>query len=297
MQRLMVSFVSLGMMFGSLIAGADGDTKAAALIKQARAALGGDSKLTKIQGLSAAGTLAREMGDRQVTGEIAIDVQLPDKMVRTDSMSPMGDATIVLMSGVNGETLIRNSKTLNAGPGLMVRMPAPPAAGSDAETQALRAARADLARFAVAFLLTPPASMPLEFTDGGEAESPDGKADVVNVKGPGSFAARLFIDKSSHRPLMLSYQGIAPRMVVQTMRGGPAPDPGTAQRHANEAAAAQPPSQAVDIQMFLDDYRPVDGVMFPHHVSRSVDGKTTEEWTFKTITVNPAFKPDAFSGK
>jgi hypothetical protein len=175
-------------------------------------------------------------------------------------------------------------------------MPAPPAAGSDAETQALRAARADLARFAVAFLLTPPASMPLEFTHGGEAESPDGKAEVVNVKGPGSFAARLFFDKSSHRPLMLSYQGVAPRMVVQTMRGGPAPDPAATERHANEAVAAQPP-QAVDIQMFLDDYRPVDGVMFPHHVSRSVDGKTTEEWTFKTIRINPAFKPDAFSGK
>jgi hypothetical protein len=296
MQRLMVSFVSLGMMLGSLIAGAEGDTKAVALLEQARAALGGGSKLAKVQGFSAAGTLAREMGDRQVTGELTIDVQLPDKMVRTDSMSPMGDATIVLINGVNGDTLIRNSKTLNAGPGLMVRMQAPPAAGSDAETQALRAARADLARFAVAFLLTPPASMPLEFTNGGEAESPDGKADVVNVKGPGSFAARLFIDKSSHRPLMLSYQGVAPRMVVQTMRGGPAPDPAAAGRHANEAAAAQPP-QAVDIQMFLDDYRPVDGVMFPHHVSRSVDGKTTEEWTFKTIKVNPAFKPDAFSGK
>ena len=295
MQRLMVSFVSLGMMLGSLLAGAEGDTKAAALLEQARAALGGGSKLSKVQGLSATGTLAREMGDRQVTGELTIDVQLPDKMVRTDSMSPMGDATIVLINGVNGETLIRNSKTLNAGPGLMVRMPAPPAAGSDAETQALRAARADLARFAVAFLLTPPPSMPLEFVHGGEAESPDGKADVVNVKGPGSFAARLFFDKSSHRPLMLSYQGVAPRMVVQTMRGGPPPDP-AAQGHGNEAAAAQPP-QAVDILMFLDDYRAVDGVMFPHHVSRSVDGKTTEEWTFKTIKVNPTFKPDAFSGK
>jgi hypothetical protein len=295
MQRVMVSFVSLGMMLGSLLAGAEGDTKAAALLEQARAALGGGSKLSKVHGLSATGTLAREMGDRQVTGELTIDMQLPDKMVRTDSMSPMGDATIVLISGVNGETLIRNSKTLNAGPGLMVRMPPPPAAGSDAETQALRAARADLARLAVAFLLTPPASMPLEFADGGEAESPDGKADVVNVKGPGSFAARLFFDKSSHRPLMLSYQGVAPRMVVQTMRGGPPPDAAAAQGHGNEAAAAQP--QAVDILMFLDDYRPVDGVMFPHHVSRSVDGKTTEEWTFKTIKVNPAFKPDAFSGK
>jgi len=297
MQRLMMSFLSLGMMLAGVIAGADGDEKAVALLKQARAALGGESKLAKVQGLSASGTLAREMGDRPATGELTIDVQLPDKMVRTDSMSPMGDATIVMLNGINGDTLLRNSKTLNAGPGLMVRMPSPPAAGSDAETQALRAARADLARFTVAFLLTSPASMPLEFTDGGEAESPDGKADVVNVNGPGSFAARLFFDKSSHRPLLLSYQGIAPRMVMQTMRGGPAPDAAAAQRHANEAAAAQPPPQAVDIQMFLDDYRPVDGVMLPHHVSRSVDGKTTEEWTFKTIKVNPAFKPDAFSGK
>jgi hypothetical protein len=49
--------------------------------------------------------------------------------------------------------------------------------------------------------------------------------------------------------------------------------------------------------MFLDDYRAEDGVLLPHKVSRSVDGKTTEEWTFKTIKVNPAFKPDAFSGK
>src|SRR4029078_11643812 len=114
MQRLMVSFVSLGMMFGSVIAGADGDTKVAALIKQARAALGGDSKLAKIQGLRAAGPLARRRGDREVSGELTIDMQLPDKMVRTDSMSPMGDATIVLISGVNREKLIPNSQTLKA---------------------------------------------------------------------------------------------------------------------------------------------------------------------------------------
>ena len=43
-----------------------------------------------MQGLSATGTLAREMGDRQVTGELTIDLQLPDKMLRTDSMQPDG---------------------------------------------------------------------------------------------------------------------------------------------------------------------------------------------------------------
>jgi hypothetical protein len=32
-------------------------------------------------------------------------------------------------------------------------------------------------------------------------------------------------------------------------------------------------------------------------VARSVDGKPTEEITFKTIKVNPAFKPGTFDAK
>src|SRR5258708_33916285 len=95
MQRLMMSLIALGMMFGRLIAGADGDAKTAALLKQARAALGGESKLARVQGLSATGTLARDMGDRQGTGELTIEVQLPDKVVRTDSISPIGRAACV----------------------------------------------------------------------------------------------------------------------------------------------------------------------------------------------------------
>src|ERR1044072_6113570 len=168
MQRVIVSLISLGMMVGGLIAGAEAQTKRKALPRRPRAALGGESKLAKVQGLSAVGTVAREMGDRQITGDLTIDLQLPDKMVRTDSMSPMGDATIVLLQGINGDTLLRNSKTLNGGPGMMVRMPPPPAAGSDAETQALRAARAALARLTVALLLTSAPSTPPAFADGAE---------------------------------------------------------------------------------------------------------------------------------
>ena len=46
-----------------------------------------------------------QMGDRQVDGEVTIDLQLPDKCLRTDSISPMGDgALIVTDQGVNGDT-------------------------------------------------------------------------------------------------------------------------------------------------------------------------------------------------
>jgi len=288
MQRLIVYVVWLAMTFGGFAARAAGDTKAEQLLAQARAALGGDKNLNKVQGLTATGTYQREVGDRQLSGEITIDLQLPDKMLRTESMRPMGDATIEMLQGVNGDQVLRHSRTIG-GPGMVVRM-GPPPGGADGEAQALRNQRADMARLALAFLLTTPPAMPLELTYGGEAEAEDGKADVIDAKGPGSFAARLFFDKKSHRPLMLAYRGAAPRMVVQTQRGdGPPP--------AAPAPGQMPPPQIVDIQLFLDDYRSVDGVLLPHHLSRSVDGKPAEEMTFKTIRINPAFKPDAFTGK
>ena len=250
-------------------------------------------------GLSAAGTYQREVGDRQLNGELTIDLELPDKMVRTDSMNPVGDATVVILQGVNGDKVLRNSRTIGGGPGMMIRV-APPAAGSDAEGQALRNARAELTRLSLALLLSAPKSNPIDFTYGGEAEADEGKADVIDAKGDGSFAARIFLDKKTHRPLLLQYRGAAPRMVVQTRRAdGPPPGGGTAEGRGEHGPGAEsmPPPQIVEIQMFLDDYKSVDGVMLPHHISRSIDGKPNEEWTLKTIKLNPAFKPDTFSGK
>jgi hypothetical protein len=304
MKDLWIYLMSILLTLGSYAMRAAGDTKAAELLAQARAALGGEAKLSNVQGLSATGTYQREAGDRHMSGEITLDVLFPDKMLRTDSMSPMGDGTIVVAQGVNGEQLIRNSRTIGGGPGMVIRM-ASPAAGTDAEAQALRNQRAELARIAIAFLLTSPAVMPVDFSYAGEAEAEDGKADVIDAKafaaaqakGAGSFAVRLFLDKKTHVPLMLQYRGAAPRMVLQTQQVQGPPDPARLQRAEHDAAAAQPAPQIVDITMFLDDYRAVDGVRLPHHITRSIDGKPTEEWMFKTIKVNPVFKPDTFSGK
>jgi hypothetical protein len=288
MQRLMVYVIWLAMSFGGFAARAAGDTKAEQLLAQARAALGGEKNLNKVQGLTAAGTYQREMGDRRLSGEITIDLLLPDRMLRTESMSPMGDATIEMLQGLNGDHVLRHSRTIGGGPNLMVRI-APPD-GADGDAQALRNQRADMTRLALAFLLTAPPAMPLEFTYGGEAEAEDGKADVIDAKGPGRFEARLFFDKNSHRPLMLAYRGVAPRMIMQTRRGDGPPPAASTPDH-------MPPPEIVDIQLFLDDYRVVDGIRLPHHLSRSIDGKPAEEMTFKTIKINPVFRPDAFTAK
>src|SRR5215212_5265568 len=98
MERLMVWLVSLAMTLGGLAARGAGDTRSEQLLAQARAALGGEKNLSKVQGLTASGTFERDMGDRQLTGDITLDLLLPDKMLRTESMRPMGDATIEILN-------------------------------------------------------------------------------------------------------------------------------------------------------------------------------------------------------
>jgi len=292
-ERLLGYWLMAALTFGGYAAQVTGNAKAAELLEQTRAALGGEAAMDKVHGLSATGSVTRAAGNMQLAGDITLQFQLPDRMLRTDSLSPDGGMTLVTDQGFNGATLLRGSRTFNAPPGAIIRTPPTPPKGSDAEVQALRTARADLARLTVALLLRAPQSQPLDFTYGGAAEAPDGKADVIDVtssEGNG-FAAKLFLDSVTHRPLMLSYRGVAPRVVVQNRRveRGTAPPPGAAQTRP------EPAGDVVDIDMFLDDYRKVDGgPMLPHHITRSVAGEVNEEWTLTSYTVNPAFKAGTF---
>lgn len=294
MQRVLISLLSLGLTMAGFVAHAAGDAKATNLIEQARAALGGEKALSAVKTLSAAGTYTREIADRQLSGELTLEIELPDKLLRTETMSPMGDITVVTAQGINGDTLLREQHAVNAPPGAVIRMgPAPE--GEAAAAQAVRNGRADMARTVLALLLTSPASLPVDFTYAGEAEAADGRADVIDAKGAGSFAVQLFLDKTTHRPLMLAYKGVAPQMRIMTQRGGAPPSAGHDGGRADMGAATPP--QVVDITMFLDDYRREQGIWLPHHVSRSIDGKPTEEWMLVSFKVNPGFRPDTFSVK
>jgi hypothetical protein len=259
------------------------DPKASRLLAQARQALGGEATLAKVQGLTATGGSMRPLFERDQIGELTIDLQFPARLLRTDTHRPPGsDATFVMLRGLDGGTLLRKSKIINGGPGH--RMSQPPIIGGS-EAAALRSAHHELTRFAIALLLTPPPDAAVQFADGGEAESPDGKADVLVVSGANGFAARVFLDKSSHRPLMMTYRDFDPRFIVPPKPGDP---PGAAR------SAERTP---VDLTWFFDDYKSVSGLHLPHRISRAIDGEQDEEWTFTRFVLNPVFAADAFTDK
>ena len=85
----------------------------------------------------------------------------------------------------------------------------------------LLANKKDFARLTLGMFAASFSSFPVEFTYAGQAEAPEGKADVIEVTGEGNFKAKLFIDTQSHLPLMLSWMDKEPlQMNMSSGRGG-----------------------------------------------------------------------------
>lgn len=275
----------------------DAATKAQQLINQARAALGGD-KLKSLRSLSATGNYRRTFGQMEMSGEVNYDLLLPDKMMKTEVMSPMPSLEISRIETINGEEVWEDQQQHGGGGGMVIIRRG---LGANADPKKAQAAlqqgvRSDFARLLIGWLLTTPSSFPVEYSYAGEAESPDGKADALDVKGPGGFAARLFLDQKTHRPLMLTYNGKKPRVITQTMTGPPK-HPEDAEKRAKEMEAEAAKQPDVEYRINLDDYRDVNGISFPHKLTRSIENEVNEELEITKVKINPQLKPEKFVKK
>lgn len=309
----LVPALVLALLAGAPLAGgqdkpATNSAKADAILNAARKALGAD-RLATLKGLTAKGKHRRSMGEMQASGETELDITFPTKYLRSQTDEIFGN-TITLETGFDGEEPVQRSNAVGGGPNVVFRMGGPGGPGAEAADPAalkaaqLRAQHADFARLMLGWFATAPAFMDATYAYTGEAESPDGRADVIDIRGRDGFAAQLFIDQQTHRPLMLAYKGAQP-MVRVVRSGGPGgqvqhgqqgqhgqPDGGQAAQAAPRRpedvareAVAQGPPPVVDLQWYFEDYRKVGDVWLPHRMSRSVNGQPNEEIEFDRIQV------------
>ena len=182
----------------------------AAILAAARQALGGDAKLSAVKSFTATGRTRQVRGDNLVPIEFEIFVELPDKYLRKDEVPAQESGPNA--TGFNGEEFLQDPPP--AAP------PTPPggagaAAPNPAVLEAARKARVttvkqDFARLTLGMFAASFPTYPLTFTYVGEAEAPQGKADVIDAKGPNNFTLRLFVNQQNHLPIMVSWQGPAP---------------------------------------------------------------------------------------
>ena len=72
------------------------------VIKQARAALGGEAALAKVQSLTVTGSRAARSASARSPRDVTLDVLFPDKYKRTEDVGIQGGPSFTRVSAVNG---------------------------------------------------------------------------------------------------------------------------------------------------------------------------------------------------
>ena len=320
--------------------------EAAAILSAARDALGGDARISSLKTVVANGRTRQVQGDNLVPIEFEISIELPDKYVRTDEIPARESGPN--SRGFNGDGLIQvgdapGGGRRGGGPPAGAQPPpaaraggaptaagAPPAGAAPAREGGGDRGRGpggappnptipvkqDFVKLTLGMFATSFSSYPLSFGYVGQAEAPEGKADVLDVKGAGNFSARLFIDSKTRLPLMLSWT--TPPNLVPVVPGGKPPEnmqPGSVtfetpvppgatatpeerKQFEQDALAAREKAmksaKPTENRIYYADYRDVNGHKFPFRIRRAVGATTVEETVFDRFRLNPKIDPRRF---
>jgi len=302
--------------------------RVATIVSAARKALGGEDKIAGLKTLTAEGPFRRSLGPRDMEGTVSVTIARPDKMKRVEELQiggMVGGPTIERTSVLAGTTSWEDSQNRGGigGGGMRIMIADGPRGGGpggaaptpEQQNEArVRRMRVQMYRLTAALIVD--AGTP--WVDAGIAESPDGKADILETKEETGRTLRVFIDQNTHLPLMVQYQDPKPMIMTQGMAGpggpgrgpggpgmppppgapgagGPPPNPEEIQRRVAEMQ--RNPPQMGTYAMSLSDYKKVDGIMLPHKIETSLDGEPNEEWTIEKYKVNPQIKADTWDKK
>jgi hypothetical protein len=273
-----------------------------------RVALGGEKKLAAVTSVTATGRTRQVRGDNLVPIEFELVIQLPDQYVRRDEVPAQESAPTLL--GFVGDELLQFPPAAPPGQG-RPGGPPPPTAEQLAAGRVARLAgvKQDFARLALGMFAASFDAYPLTFSYVGKAEAPQGKADVLDVRGPagpGAFSGRLFVHADTHLPLMVTWQAPAPqrggppRGGPPSLGGPPPPPPLGPPAAANPAPGSPsqgPPPAPPESRLYFADYRDVNGIQLPFRLRRAVGPDTIEETTFDGFKINAKVDPKKFELK
>lgn len=316
-----------------------------ALLAAAQRAIASEAKWTSLRALTAEVEYRRMLDGSDLSGDLELKLLLPNRFQRIEHAEmPGGRGSMAIASTLDGAEAWRaplgggaargGRRGPGGGRGVGPDSGPPVGGGADAGADAaggpggprrgprpggpadpatvLRAVTDDYLRTLLGILPQSLPSHPLQFEASGVAESPDGRADVLKVTGADGFETLLFLDQSSHLPLMMTFTAPDPRRALDGRRaggggarGGNPPDGGgdpeerrrrfEEMRQRRQAQGPPSPPPVVSQTVYFEAHKRVDGLMLPHTIRRAVDGQVFEEWTVKRYRVNPSLEAKDFA--
>jgi hypothetical protein len=292
----------------------DAKARAREILEQTRAALGGDAALKSVQSLSAYGDFRSGSGNTQASGDVQVDLLLPDKLMRTLKWSPLQDMKVTTIEAMDGNQVWTDSQEKSSGQlpgsgilggGGMGRGGGRRSAGTggnpgntggsrgkgisiapnlmaDTDNQQIAS---DFACLITGFLLRVPDSSQVEISPENNNDVEGVKVDFLKIDTGNSPVIRLAIDQKTHRPVMAAYN------VAAEEAGG-----------TEEQRPDSSKSGTTQIQIYFSEYKPVSekefgDIWLPHQITKARDGLTVEDMHIKKFQLNPNLKPKEFKQK
>jgi hypothetical protein len=325
-----VFFIGLGSLIEKVGAKYNSDERALNLIKLAQQAIGGEASVRAIQSLSITGKATKNFdfnGEQKTQqGDWELNMQLPNKLSKMMKMrvedNGSGEKTenvdkkVIIIHNGDGEKTVLNpgeelpkdnvvfirkadgDKTIVTGGAKTIITKDDEANGNvkkiivkdDLHASFDKMQQNELFRTTLSLLLTAPQGIDAEYTLADDASVDGASCDVINVK-YGEAAVKLFLDKSTHLPKMMSYMEHKPMIFVRINTNDANADANGTKTFNTKVEEPQ----MVEFQVKFSDYRSVGGVQMPYHWTQTVGGNLDETIDVTNYEVNSPNIADKFN--
>jgi hypothetical protein len=290
------------------------DERAEAVLRQAREALGGSAVIDTVQNLLINGRASHKIKtpdgqERSFDGNVEMALETSGKLHRNFKTSD--EANLSAESGK--KVIVRNLEVF------VHRKPD----GAEPEKFQKRIAVShgdELSRLLFGLLLKTSPGLNAIYNYAGEGSVDGTAADIVEASSDNGFAVKLYVDKNTHLPLMMSYRANKQVRFVMKREGAAAgavekdvmvfrhilpegekisgdggnrvvirkKDENGNVTETVKAGEEMPRIQLeeAEFQVRFSDYRSVNGLMLPHRIAKTVNGEAGETMTIESYQVN-----------
>ena len=244
------------------------DRDASAILSDMRRALGGDAVLEGIKTFTVRGDVSRTRGPAAHSMSYELLALLPDHYMTIEQDSQRAgpaDIDITYFNGFAGNRLI---KRIDSSIPLQVTS-GPAAPDPSAQDDPRRLQRRQFGLLTLALLGRSLESYPWTPVTNGTATLNGRPVEYVEARGPDRFTARLYVDASTHLPIMIAWDADAPGV------GRP------------DAAG----------RIEFSDFKREDGVNWPHRMKRATPTEILEDIRLGRFKINPRLDAARFAPK
>lgn len=327
-------FVGLGGLIEGVGAKFKSDERALELLRQARQAIGGDQSLANVRSLTITGRATKTFdfdgAAKTEQGDWEMNLQLPDKISRMMKLRREGANGEGKLENVEKEFFV-----LRQSGELKEKIDIPEGEGGDKkrvafilkneggekvvtndagervqdrrvilnkdnkDLHAVNGAfhRNELFRTTLALLLTPPQGVDVSYKYAGEGSVDGAACDIIEAIANGSNI-RLYLDRSSHLPVMMTYQAPKPFAIrIRKEEGKTAGNNEDVKIIREKLHDKMPAPEMAEFQVKFSDYRSVGGLQLPHRWTQTINGKDDEVIDVAAYELNPANIADKFKAE